>query len=182
MTNHYNIEVLETSTHFKATYRDNKFRKLEHLRGKITIPMLKAVGRIIPLVEDSFAAYTIEFKDKVTYTSLSENKVATIFSQFNTAWFRFFRTENNGLEPKFTGADGKALKQIINYLKGINNGNETAALANWDLLLNNWSSLSDFNQGQTDLKYINSRLNVIIREIIRNNGGNVTGTNGSVSI
>jgi hypothetical protein len=106
----------------------------------------------------------------------------SLFSQFNSAWFAFFRKENNNIDPKFTGADGASLNQIIIYLKRINNGDEAAALANWDLILSNWDELSEFHQKQVDLKYINSKLNVIIREIIQNTGGNTSGDHGSITL
>lgn len=181
MTTHHNIKIASTSTEFKVTYRDGKFRKLEHLRGTLDQTMLNSLGKVIPQKESELEGFINQFKDKVIYTS-ENKKPVSIFSQFNGAWFAFFRKENNNIDPKFTAADGVALKQIITYLKSINNGDETAALANWNLLLSNWSSLSEFHQKQMDLKYINSKLNVIIREIIRNNGGNTSGDNSSVSI
>lgn len=178
MTNHYNIEVLETKTHFKATYRDNKFRKLEHLRGKITIPMLKAVGRIVPLFENAFKDYTTVFKGKVNYT-LIENK-KTLFSEFNDAWFSFYETYA-GFPPKFTGADAKSLKYIISYLTKLST-NETEALELWKLILNKWHTLNDFHKDNTDLKYINSKLNIILNAIKQKNSSYSTGTSGSVEL
>jgi hypothetical protein len=181
MTTHHNIQIIKTKTDLKVTYRDGKFRKLEHLRGSLDQTMLNALGKVVPQKESDLDAFVKGWDGKVVYTS-EENKPVTIYSQFNSSWFAFFRKENNNIPPKFTAADGKSLKQIINYLISINNGNETAALENWNLLLNSWNSLSNFHQSQTDLKYINSKLNVIIREIIRNNGVNTSGDNSSVSI
>ncbi len=182
MTKHYNIRLEKSETDLKLTYRDGKFRKLEHLRGVLDSEKIKYIGLVIPPKEVDLDEFIESMKGRVSYTSLSENKIASIFSQFNSEWFEFFRKENDSLDPKFTGADGAALKQIITYLKQINNGSETAALANWKLLLSSWNSLSDFHQKQTDLKYINSKLNVIIREIIRNNGSNATGSDSSVTL
>lgn len=182
MTTHYNLHIISTKTDVKLTYKDGVFKKMEHLRGALDEVQLKAIGQVIPKQEKDTETFQENYKRYVIYSSLSENKVISVFSQFNSAWFAFFRKENHNLDPKFTGADGIALKQIINYLKKINTGDEAAALANWNLLLDNWNSLSDFHQKQTDLKYINSKLNVIIREIINNNGGNTAGNNGSVSI
>lgn len=182
MTTHYNIALTKTNTDLKLTYRDGKFKKLEHLRGTITDEMMKYLGLIIPPKETDLNEWTSVMAGKVVYTNITPQKSQSIYNQFNSVWFSFFRKENNGIDPKFTGADGLALKQIINYLKSINNADETAALANWNLLLDNWGSLSEFHQTQTDLKYINSKLNVIIREIIRKNGGNTSGDNNTVSI
>lgn len=182
MTTHYNIQLVKTQTNLKLTYRDGKFKKLEHMRGILDHNMIKHIGIVIPPKESDLNAFMAAMEDRAIYTNESANKVASLFSQFNSAWFAFFRKGNNQIDPKFTGADGIALKQIINYLKSINNGDEAAALSNWNLLLKNWENLSEFHQKQTDLKYINSKLNVIIREIIRNNGTDTSGTNGSVSI
>jgi hypothetical protein len=181
MTTHHNIHLIKTKTDLKVTYRDGRFLQIKKLRGTLNAEMIKYIGYVIPPEEKDLDAFIKINKDKVIYTSESKKPVS-IFSQFNSAWFAFFRIENNNIDPKFTGADGQALKQIIKYLKSINNGDETAALANWHLLLNSWDSLSEFHQAQTDLKYINSKLNVIIREIIRKNGINSSGDNSSVSI
>lgn len=181
MTTHYNINLVKTNTDLKLTYRDGKFQNLKHLRGVFDAVMIKYIGFVIPPKESDLDAFILAEKGKVIYTS-EVKKTVSIFSQFNAVWFVFFRKENSNIEPKFTGADGRALNQIISHFKSINNGNEAAALANWNLLLENWSELSEFHQKQMDLKYINSKLNVIIREIIKNNGGNASGTNGSVSL
>ena len=180
MTTHHNIELVKTATHLKLTYRDGKFKKLEHLRGVLNAEMMKHIGSVIPPKESDLNEFIKSMVGKAIYTS--ESKVISLYSQFNAQWFTFFRKENNNLEPKFTGADGQALKQIISYLKKINNGDEVAALSNWKLLLYNWNSLSEFHQKQLDLKYINSKLNVIIREIIQKNGGNTSKSGRSVSI
>lgn len=181
MTTHHNIHLVKSKTDIKVTYRDGKFKKLEHLRGKLDQVMLNVLGRAVPQQEKDLPTFIEGWKGKVVYTT-QEKKIVTIYSQFNSAWFQFFTKENN-IPPKFTAADGKALKQIINYLTSINNGDEAAALGNFNLLLNNWHELSEFHQKQIDLKYINSKLNVIIREIVRNTGtGNATATNGSVSL
>lgn len=181
MTTNYNIHLVKTKTDLKLTYRDGKFKKIEHLRGVLDANMTKHLGVVIPPKESDLTAFVLEMNGKVIYTSETKKPVS-IFSKFNSAWFNFFRKENNNIEPKFTGADGKALNQIISHFKSINNGDEDAALANWNLLLENWSELSEFHQKQMDLKYINSKLNVIIREIIRNKGVNSSGTNSSVSL
>ena len=179
MTNHYNIEILITQTHFKATYRDNKFRRLEHLRGQVTVPMLKSIGRIIPLFESSVKDYIQAYQDKVQYTLISKEK--SQFSEFKQAWFRFYEAFA-GLPPKFSGADGKSLKDIITYLTKNSAAGESEALATWELILQKWHTLNQFHRNNTDLKYINSKLNIIINAIKQKNGSFTSGTNRSVQL
>src|SRR5690606_5381731 len=132
MTNHYNIEIIETATHLKVTYRDNKFRKLEHLRGKLDKSMLHQLGRIIPRTETDVESFAIAYKDKVTYTKIQQEK--SLYTLFLDEWTVFFE-QFTGLPPKFTGVDGKSLKSIITYLKQIG-GTEEQALALWKIILN----------------------------------------------
>jgi hypothetical protein len=181
MTTHYTIQLTNYKIDFKATYRDGKFRKLEHLRGRMNQSLMDSLGKVIPQLESELETFIKKFAGRVSYTKEAGGQ-KTEFSKFLSAWYQFYRKENNNLDPKHAGAETNALKAIIVYLKKINNGDETAALANWNLLLNSWDSLSEFHQKQMDLKYINSKLNVIIREIIRENGVNTTGDNSSVSI
>lgn len=179
MTNHYNIEIKQTNAILKVTYRNKKFRRVELIKGKLSDKTLVEIGRIIPPREDEFKRYIVHFEKDINYSVI--NKEKSLYSKFNNAWFQFYE-KAVGFSPKFTGADGKALKQIITYLKKINAGNERVALENWQLILNSWQTLKEFHQDNTDLKYINSRLNVIIREIVKNNGSDTTGADSSVSI
>lgn len=180
MTTHYNIQLLKTKTNLKLTYRNGKFINLKHVRGLFDAKIIKHIGLVIPPKQSDLNAFIQTMEDRAIYTEELKSP-KSMHVKFKDVWYAFFRKENS-IDPKFTGADGKALNQIISYLKDINNGDEDAALANWQLLLDNWGELSAFHQKQVDLKYINSKLNVIIREIVKNKGGNTTGTNGSVSL
>ena len=165
MTTHYNLHLVKLQLDFKITYRDGKFRKLEHLRGAYKQETLNVIGRAFPKQESHLEAYKEQYKGKVVFTDLSAKKEATLYSKFNNEWFAFYRKNHNQINYKFTGADGTAIKQIIKYLIDINKGNEAAALENWKLILSNWSFLPDFYKKQTDLKKINSNFNVIITEL-----------------
>ncbi len=178
MTRHYNIEILETSTHLKATYRDKKFRKLEHLRGVLNAGMVKAIGRLIPPNEANFDEYVRFFKDKVAYTLLEEEK--SLYSSFNDEWHRFYEKQF-ALPPKFTAAEGKSLKGIIAYLTKVS-VNETEAYELWKVILEKWDTLSEFHQANADLKYINSKLNILINAIKKQNNTHASSTHGSVSL
>lgn len=165
MTHHYNIEITLTKTHLKVTYRDNKFRKLEHLRGVIEEGTLKAIGKIIPPTEEHFDMFMKTFKGKIDYTLQTKEK--SLYSQFNSEWHKFYE-EFTSLPPKFSGADGKSLKSIITYLQKVSI-NSDEALTTWKLILDKWTTLNNFHKSNTDLKYINSKLNIIIDEIKRKN-------------
>lgn len=178
MTNHYNIEVIKTATHFKATYRDGKFRKIEHLRGKIDKAYLKAIGKIIPLYDADFGDYNKMFEGKVNYTVITHEK--SLYSQFLSEWNLFY-TNYAQVTPKFTGMDGNALKGIIAYLTKVSTS-ELEALELWKVILDKWDTLNDFHKSNTDLKYINSKLNVILNAIKKANSTYTSGTGRSVEI
>lgn len=163
MTHNYNIEVLQTKTHFKATYRDGKFRKLEHLRGKVDRPFMLAIGRILPLYTDDIPEFNKTHEGKVNYTIITQEK--SLHTQFMSEWTLFYENYAN-IPPKITGADGKALKGIVGYLTKVSK-TEAEALDSWRMILDRWSGLSKFHQENTDLKYINSKLNLIINAIKR---------------
>lgn len=178
MTNHYHIEITATQTFFKVTYRDNKFRKLEHLRGTLNEAMLKQLGRIIPRMETDFEAHRTLHQGKVNYTIITTDK--SLFTQFVEAWETFYEAFYQ-LPPKFTGAEAKALKSIITHLKRIGKS-EPEALALWQIILQKWHTLSDFHQQNADLKYINSKLNIILNAIKQQNNTYASGTDRSVEL
>jgi len=75
---------------------------------------------------------------------------------------------------KINGMEGKALKQIIAYLKGLckaKGDDSLEAVKNaFSYILANWSSLEPFLQKQIKLSQINSNLTNIINQL--KNGGN----------
>lgn len=159
MTTVYNIEVLLTKTHIKVTYRNKKFKKLEHIKGNLDEAMLKQIGRIIPHHEDHLNTFKTTFKNKIAFTKIIKEK--STYSNFLGAWYAFYNGYMS-MDPKFTGADGNALKAIIKYLKELHGGDETKALELWKIILEKWETLSEFHKSNTDLKYINSQLNKIL--------------------
>ncbi len=162
MTRHYNANIKSINTILKLTYRNRRFVKMELVRGKLTGEHLKAVGKIIPEYEASFEVYNKRFLHVVDYSVVVKEK--SLYQQFVDLWYEFYEAYTDGLKPKFTGADGKHLKQIIVYLKKLSK-DEQEALQLWEVILDNWPSLDKFHQVNTDLKYINSRMNVILTAI-----------------
>lgn len=179
MTHHYIIEIIKPELFLKATYRNKKFRKLEHLRGELDRSLMNSIGRAIPINEDELPSFNREFENRVNY-QIEVPQQQSLYSQFLQEWFKFYE-DLTDLKPKFTGADGNALKQIINYLKK-QSTNDGEALATWQLILDSWGELNEFHQQNTDLKYINSKLNVIIREIKQKKSTNLSGTNRNIEL
>ncbi|MBS9774996.1 MAG: hypothetical protein KGV59_07585 [Tenacibaculum sp.] len=164
MTHHYTIEIISKKLFFKATYRNNKFRKLEHLRGELDQEIMDAIGQTIPVNEDDIGDFNKKWFKRVNYQiEVKQAKSESLYKRFLDEWFNFYQ-QMNGIKPKFTGTDGKALNQIIGYFKQLTD-TEDEALTGWQLILDNWEYLSDFHKKQVDIKYINSKLNVIITEI-----------------
>jgi hypothetical protein len=182
MTTHYNLEIISTSTHFKVTYRDKKFRAVTHLRGAMDDAMLKHLGKVIPRTEDQLPNFIDSWKGKVIYNK--EVKNPSLYSLFLHEWTTFYENFAQ-LQPKFTGADGNALKSIMQHLKLIGHS-DNEALEVWKVILSNWHSLDDFHKNNTDLKYINSKFNILINAIKKQNNTvtktNTSGTNGSVRL
>ena len=154
----------------KFTYRNKWFVKLELISGKLSIKELRAIGKIIPPHEDDLESFNKEFQGKVDYYIIVKDE--TIYQQFVGVWYNFYE-DFMGIKPKFTGVDGKHLKQIITYLKRVN-GTEETALEVWKTILDCWSDLDKFHKDNTDLKYINSRLNPIINAIKQKNQASTT--------
>lgn len=178
MTHHYSIEIIETKTYLKATYRDKKFRKLEHLRGVLNKNMMLQIGRIVPRHESDFPEFNKRHEGKVNFSIITQEK--TIYTQFSDEWFSFYEGYRE-LPPKFMAADGKALKAIISYLTKVSTS-EQEALELWKVILDKWDTLNDFHKANTDLKYINSKLNIIINAIKQQNNTNAKGTHGTVEL
>lgn len=176
MTSYYTLELIKHSVTLKLTYRSGKFLKLEKQKGKLTDEMLLKIGHIIPPLEDKIMTYNDRFRESVEIRYISKPvKVAkqkSQFSKYNSAWFGFF-SKFNGFAPKFSATDGKALKMIIAHLEQISN-TEDEAYAMWQVILDQWKNLDKFHQQHTDLKYINSQLNVILTAIKKSNSDNGT--------
>lgn len=166
VTTHYKIEILKTGTTLKVTYRGASFSKVERLKGLINDSTLAAIGRIIPPRVKSVPEWQKKYASDLKITPIQKGNTSQ-YSMFRDAWFSFYETYS-GLPPKFSGADGNALKQIITYLNGIC-GDAGESLVVWSTVLQNWKNLSEFHRQHTDLKYINSNLNKILNAIKEGN-------------
>lgn len=158
---HYHITLHRADVVLKLTYRYGTFQRLERVRGKLTQEIITHIGKVIPMREKDIPEH-FENLPNVTAETLN-TKPKTQFAKYSELWFAFY-TKFAGIPPKFTGADGKHLKQIITYLEQVE-GNPERALAIWNAVLTNWHTLSEFHRKNTDLKYINSQLNKILNEL-----------------
>jgi hypothetical protein len=102
-------------------------------------------------------------KEIVGHLHTKRSKPAGNYQDYVGAWFAFYN-KVNGINPKFTAADGAALKQIKAYLEIVSPEPETA-LASWMAILSNYHNLDDFFRFNLDLKFINGQLNKIISQL-----------------
>ena len=162
----YIVTIRSCAVVVKLIYKGGKFSKLEVKKGTLDGEYLKQIGLLIPPLESLIEEWQGTWGNRVTYREEEANPTS-LYALFLDEWFAFYN-RLFGVAPKYTGADGKALKQIIAYLTG-NSADEEEALATWQYLLQNWQKLDEFHQRTTDLKYINSQLNKILQNAKRNN-------------
>ena len=162
----YIVTIRSCAVVLKLTYKGGKFQKMEVKKGTLEGEHLKQIGLLVPPLENLIEEWQGTWGDRVTYREEEANP-PSLYALFLDEWFAFYHRQF-GLSPKFTGADGKALKQIITYLTS-NSADEEEALATWLYLLQHWGKLDEFHQRNTDLKYINSQLNKILQNANRGN-------------
>ncbi len=165
MTNHYLLKIEQGGAQLKLSYRAGRFFRLERISGRLSKEQLMRIGYILPYREDEIADINKLYKGKLCYRKIVKEK--SLYSQFAEEWFAFYE-RLMGVQYRFNGADGKALKSIISYLKAIT-GDEAQALALWQALLSSWDKLDDFYKNNADLKFINSQLNKILNHVKRIN-------------
>ena len=162
----YIVTIRSCAVVLKLTYKGGKFQKMEVKKGTLEGERLKQIGLLVPPLENLIEEWQGTWGDRVTYREEEANP-PSLYALFLDEWFAFYYRQFS-LSPKFTGADGNALKQIITYLTS-NSADETEALSTWQYLLQNWQKLDEFHQRNTDLKYINSQLNKILQNAKRGN-------------
>ena len=163
MTSHYIITTKNTNLRLKVSYRGGKFFKFEKLNGKLTVLQIQRIGFLFPPKEKDIPLW-IDMIKSITITPIEQEK-RRLYSQFIDEWFSFYE-RLIGVQYRFNGADGKALKSIIAYLKAIT-GDEAQALTLWQALLSSWDKLDDFYKNNADLKFINSQINKILTNVKR---------------
>lgn len=92
-----------------------------------------------------------------------------------------FCKQRLGVGAKIDGEQGKAMKLIIEYIRGQIKGevNETIIAGAWNTILGNFAKWSAFNQRNLKLSQINSNLLNIINEI--RNSSSANGNSNQIS-
>ena len=176
----YNIHSPTTGRTLKVTYKKGQFWKLEKVKGaKLKTTDLIKIGAIIPPTEAEIEDFVKAYKT-LDYTK--EVKEQSIYQQYVSAWHLFYN-EFADMPPKFGPIEGTNLKQIIKHLTNVG-GSEPEGLLLFKQVLASWRKLEAFHQSNTDLKYINSRLNIILNEVKKANNTSTTagGTNYNVGL
>jgi hypothetical protein len=117
-------------------------------------------------------------------------KEKSCFTKFISIYNEWFKNLNDGVPPRYDGANGTAAKSLIVYFKKIVRDKaapalldepaaEEKALQAWQHVLKSWNKLDNFLQQKTRLLDINSNIQNIITVIKNGNGKKQTG--GSVS-
>lgn len=86
------------------------------------------------------------------------------YLKFMKVYYDFVQSKN-GVPPKITAADGKALKDIISYLISICDNDSDRALNGWKAIFDRWYLLDNYTKDRIRLIDINSQMNNIISQI-----------------
>tara|TARA_R110002051_G_scaffold297564_2_gene363953 strand:+ start:16491 stop:17027 length:537 start_codon:yes stop_codon:yes gene_type:complete len=178
MTTHYLIHSSKTGRTLKVSYKGNSFFRLELAKGKkLQKDEIMIIGMAIPAHEHEMDEYQRTYKS-LEYTKLEAKQ--SQYQQYVSAWFAFYQNYRQ-LPPRFNKADGLHINQIKKYLTRLSDQDQEG-LELFKLILENWHKLDQFHQDNTDLKYINSRLNPILNAIKKAGQAGTAGTDNSVSI
>lgn len=177
LTKRYLLTFTNTAAQCKLTYYNGQFKRLEYLRGGMALKFWSNLTKVIPFNESKIKEVEEAFNNRVKFEHIAETSPKSQFSLFQEVFIRFYNKQSNGLESKWTGIEGKALKQIITYLNKIS-ATEAEALAVWKQVFTYWDRLDDFYKNQIQLRQINSNLNTILIQI---KDGNSTRKNQSTA-
>lgn len=84
--------------------------------------------------------------------------------------YSLFFEKANSVKPKINGTDGKAAKELIQYLTTVSiEKNEQGAINTFKYILKNWHKLDSFLAGQIKLIQINANINNIINQLKNGN-------------
>lgn len=150
---------------FKIRYKAGRFNRIEHLSGNLANQQQhEALMKLCPQLEKAILILQMEWKDRgISWEKLEKAASGSLFSWFIAEYSTWYEA-NTKLKPRITGAEGKSLKSIIQHLNSVCE-TEQEAQETWSAIFKKWNDLSPFHQSQTELRHINSNLNIILRQI-----------------
>lgn len=162
--NEYLLNITNYNTVYKLYYSKGKFKKLEHVSGKL--PQLKheSLLKLAPQLEEAILILRTEYSGAIEWVYIQKKQSKSLFSELSKEYIDWYQ-ERFKIKPKFTGIEGNALKQIIKHLEEQCFGDEEQVKAIWNAILSKWNEQNTFYQGQIELRQINSNLNIILRTI-----------------
>lgn len=151
---------------YQITYKSGRFKRLDHIRGRLAPGQYEKLMITVPQLEAAIELFKKEYQGRIEYQAITEAK-KSVFSTLLDKYVIWYQEQNN-LRPKIDGVAGRHLKQIITYLKS-QSASDDELVAVWDLILNKWNELDDFYKNQTELRQINTNLNIILTQIKNGN-------------
>lgn len=132
-------------------------------------PVRKTKSAIRKLKGRDKETESIIIQDTNTDNKTNINGEVSPYTNFVSVYDNFCK-QRIGVGCKMNGAEGKALKSIISYLKLHTKGDSQSELVQaWKYILNKWDNLDEFHKKQMKLTQINSNLINILNQL-RNNG------------
>jgi hypothetical protein len=159
-----NINSKGATAVLKLTYKNNKFLKLEFVSGKLSQVQHESLMKLVPQLEPVILILKEEFKGRVEWVYIQKKESKSLFSAMAQLYLSWYQ-DRFKIKAKFTGIEGNALKQIIKHLEELSFGDESQILAIWENILQRWNEQTTFYRGQSELRQINSNLNIILRVI-----------------
>ena len=145
-----------------AWYRAGKIAKLALRKGDLRGDAWAKVALWVPGEEGLINSFADRWP-KIKYRQVT-GTTERLYKYLVADWFVFYHNLN-GLEYKFSGVDGKAMKQIEKYLVG-NFGED--ARAQWQAILGSWHRLPEFYRKKADVVFVNAKLNEILTQLKHN--------------
>jgi hypothetical protein len=169
MTNQYLIKINSPATRaaLKVSYKDKRFNGFDIISGVIIDAQKhEALMKLMPLFESQIQQLKTSLQVKgITYHQIEKMDIKSQFTSMMALYNGWYKVECKRL-PRINATEGKALKDMLKYLNSICT-TEAEVMLIWSKIFKNWKELTPFLQTQTELRQINSQLNVILRVVCK---------------
>jgi hypothetical protein len=147
---------------YHVTYKNGVFSVLKYMRGKLNQQQYQKLMYVIPTLEKVIPLLMIEYEGRIEYKLISsgEKSLFRLMLDYYSTWY----LQTQGIPPKIDGVSGSHLKKIITYLTQLSTS-DNEVITVWNQIFDNWNELDEFYQSQTELRQINSNLNIILTTI-----------------